>query len=176
MATFDEFIAELEAEAQDEGPQAVAELEAFRLHFSLARQLAEQRRARNLTQKQLAEMAGVDQAEISRIERGQANPTTATLGALTKALGVDVRLVPADHHDERNTTAKPGRTGPSAASAAGRLLASKSAPKAAKRAAASDLAQVKNTKRTGKAAASAAGRTLASPSASKAAKRAAAST
>jgi ribosome-binding protein aMBF1 (putative translation factor) len=95
MATFDDFMAELEAEARAEGPDAVAELEAFRLHFSLARQLAAQRRALHLTQKQLAEMTGIDQAEISRIERGQANPTTATLGALTRALGVDVRLVPA---------------------------------------------------------------------------------
>ncbi len=94
MTTFDEFIAEIEAEA--EGPEAVAELEAFRLHFSLARQLAEQRRARHLTQKQLADMTGIDQAEISRIERGQANPTTATLWTLTHALGVDVRLVPTD--------------------------------------------------------------------------------
>ncbi len=40
-------------------------------------------------------MSGIDQAEISRIERGQANPTAATLGALTGALGVDVQLVPA---------------------------------------------------------------------------------
>ena len=95
MATFDDFIAELEIEARAEGPEAIAELEAFRLHFSLARQLAEQRRARHLTQKQLAEMTGIDQAEISRIERGQANATTATLGTLTRALGVDVRLVPA---------------------------------------------------------------------------------
>lgn len=94
MATFDDFITELEAEARAEGPAAVAELEAFRLHFSLARQLAAQRRALHLTQKQLAEQTGIDQAEISRIERGQANPTTATLGALTRALGVDVRLVP----------------------------------------------------------------------------------
>jgi len=95
MTTFDDFIAELEAEARAGGPAAVAELEAFRLHFSLARQLAAQRRALHLTQKQLAEMTGVDQAEISRIERGQANPTAATLGMLTRALGVDVRLVPA---------------------------------------------------------------------------------
>jgi ribosome-binding protein aMBF1 (putative translation factor) len=94
MATFDEFTAELEAEARAQGPEAVAELEAFRLHFSLARQLAEQRRANHLTQKQLAEITGIDQSEISRIERGQANPTTATLGTLTRALGVDVRLVP----------------------------------------------------------------------------------
>jgi len=94
--SFDTFLQELEAEARAEGPEALAELEAFRLHFSLARQLAEQRRSQHLTQKQLADRSGIDQAEISRIERGQANPTTATLGALTRALGVDVRLVPAD--------------------------------------------------------------------------------
>ena len=46
--------------------------------------------------KRLAARSGIDQAEISRIERGLANPTTATLGTLTRALGVDVRLVPAD--------------------------------------------------------------------------------
>ncbi len=92
--TFDDFMAEVEAEAQAEGPEAVAELEAFRLHFSLARQLAAQRRAQHLTQKQLAERSGIDQAEISRIERGQANPTTATLGALTGALSLDIQLVP----------------------------------------------------------------------------------
>jgi DNA-binding XRE family transcriptional regulator len=93
MTTFDDFIKELEAEAQAEGPEAVAELEAFRLHFSLARQLTQRRRERHLTQKQLADLSGIDQAEISRIERGQANPTTATLGALTRALEVDVELV-----------------------------------------------------------------------------------
>ena len=94
MSTFEDFYKELEAEARAEGPDAVAELEAFRLHFSLARQLAEHRRAQHMTQKQLAERSGIDQAEISRIERGQANPTTATLGALLRALEVDVHLVP----------------------------------------------------------------------------------
>jgi hypothetical protein len=68
-----------------------------------------------------------------------------------------------------------GKTGKGAASAAGRTLSSKTAPKAARRAAASDLAQVGNSKRTGASAASAAGKTLASNSASKAARRAAAS-
>lgn len=94
MTTFDEFHAEMEAEAEAEGPEAVAQLRAFELHFSLARQLGEQRRARHLTQTQLAELTGIDQAEISRIERGHSNPTAATLGALTRALGVDVTLVP----------------------------------------------------------------------------------
>ncbi len=73
----------------------MAELDALRLHFSFAQQLAARRRALHLTQQPLAAMTGIDQAEISRIERGQANPTTATLGTLTRALRVSVRLVPA---------------------------------------------------------------------------------
>ncbi len=84
---------ELEAEARAEGPEAVAELEAFRLRFSLARQLAERRRTQHLTQKQLAERSGIDQAQISRIERGQSTPSITTLGALTRALELDVQLV-----------------------------------------------------------------------------------
>jgi XRE family transcriptional regulator, regulator of sulfur utilization len=91
--SFADFITELEAEAAAEGPEAVAELEAFRLHFSLARQFAALRRERHMTQKQLADLSGINQAEISRIERGQANPTAATLGALTRALAADVQLV-----------------------------------------------------------------------------------
>jgi transcriptional regulator with XRE-family HTH domain len=36
----------------------------------------------------------IDRAEISRIERGEADVTAATLGTLTRPLGVDVSLVP----------------------------------------------------------------------------------
>jgi hypothetical protein len=68
-----------------------------------------------------------------------------------------------------------GQTGRKAASAAGKTLRSGTASKAARRAAASDLAQVGNRKVTSARAASAAGKTLSSPRASKSAKRAAAS-
>jgi ribosome-binding protein aMBF1 (putative translation factor) len=95
MTRFDEFIAELAEEARAEGPDAVAELDAFGLRFSLARQLASRRRALRLSQRELSERTAIERAEISRIERGEADLTTATLGTLTRALGVDVRLVPA---------------------------------------------------------------------------------
>ncbi|MBX8996038.1 helix-turn-helix transcriptional regulator [Corynebacterium testudinoris] len=41
-----------------------------------------------MSQKQLSEISGIQQAEISRIERGRANPTLATLERLTGPLGV----------------------------------------------------------------------------------------
>lgn len=51
------------------------------------------RKARGLRQSDLAELSGVTQADISRIERGQVAPTTQTLLKLTTALGVDIQFV-----------------------------------------------------------------------------------
>jgi DNA-binding XRE family transcriptional regulator len=100
MATkFEDFVREVEDEARAEGPHAVAELEAFRAHFAVAQEVRELRKARHLTQKQLASASGIDQGEISRIERGQSNPTTATLAALLAPLGARVGVVPANERD-----------------------------------------------------------------------------
>jgi DNA-binding XRE family transcriptional regulator len=91
--SFADFISELDAEAHADGPDAITELHALRLRFSLARQLVTRRHERQLTQKQLASLSSISQSAISRIERGQADLSMATLAALTRALEVDVRLV-----------------------------------------------------------------------------------
>jgi len=89
MATkFSDFSKQVEKEARAEGTRVVAELEAFRAHFALASQLAELRKKNRLTQTELAKRSGVPQSEISRIERGHANPTVSTLAALAKPLKV----------------------------------------------------------------------------------------
>jgi DNA-binding XRE family transcriptional regulator len=54
------------------------------------------RKLRKLTQQDLQELSGVNQAEISRIESGQANPTEETLIKLTSALRFQIQLVPAE--------------------------------------------------------------------------------
>lgn len=56
--------------------------------------IAAARKARSLTQPALAELTGIQQAEISRIERGVGNPTTATLQRLVQALGQRLTLAP----------------------------------------------------------------------------------
>ncbi len=89
---FKEFMREVEAEARREGPQAVKELEAFDAHFRLAAELLALRKARGLTQRQLAQKTGVNQSEISRIEGGGANPTVSTVAALAGALGAEYSL------------------------------------------------------------------------------------
>ena len=54
------------------------------------------RNARGLRQSDLAELSGVTQADISRIERGQVAPTTQTLLKLTAALEVEIQFVLAE--------------------------------------------------------------------------------
>jgi DNA-binding XRE family transcriptional regulator len=93
---FKDFLLEIEEEAAAEGPEAVAELEGFRTHYQVARELLALRRMRQLTQHRLAELSGVGQSEISRIESGRANPTVGTLAALAAPLGADLHLVQRD--------------------------------------------------------------------------------
>lgn len=58
--------------------------------------LADVRHERGLTQVELSELTGIQQAEISRIERGVGNPTTTTLLRLSGALGRRLELVSLD--------------------------------------------------------------------------------
>ncbi len=55
--------------------------------------VARARKASGLTQVQLAQAASVQQAEVSRIERGHANPTVSTLARIAQATGSRLELV-----------------------------------------------------------------------------------
>ncbi len=92
---FSDFMRELEEETRREGPAAVAEAADMEAQFKLAAELILLRRMRGLTQRQVSARSGIQQSEISRIEGGRANPTAATLAALARALGGELRLVPA---------------------------------------------------------------------------------
>jgi ribosome-binding protein aMBF1 (putative translation factor) len=65
----------------------------FERAYDLAMQIAQLRERRGLTQSDLAAATGIDQADVSRIERGSANPTERTLGRIAEALGAELRLV-----------------------------------------------------------------------------------
>ena len=92
MTTFDETYAMVVAEAEAEGPEAVAELRLLEDRYRLASDLIGRRRALHMTQQQLAAASGIRQSEISRIEGGNGNPTLKTIGALARALGTELRL------------------------------------------------------------------------------------
>jgi transcriptional regulator with XRE-family HTH domain len=80
--------------------------EAF--YAAIARQVAEQRSARNLSQRELAEICGTTQSAIARFEAGTRPPRLDTLLRMAAALdcALDVTLRP-------RTTPTPRKAGPS---------------------------------------------------------------
>ncbi len=81
----------------DRGANSAAEMEAharvLARAYDIALQVIDLRRERGLTQKQLAERCGIDQGDISRIERGSTSPTARTLQRIADVLDADLRLV-----------------------------------------------------------------------------------
>lgn len=57
------------------------------LHKASAQAVSAARAEAGISQKELAERTGIDQSDISKIERGVANPSIATLDRIAKALG-----------------------------------------------------------------------------------------
>jgi DNA-binding XRE family transcriptional regulator len=89
MSDFDQLIHDIEQEAIAEGPEAVAALRSLDSQLHIAGQLLALRHRRGLTQRRLSELSGIQQADISRIERGETQPTTVTARRLADALGAD---------------------------------------------------------------------------------------
>jgi ribosome-binding protein aMBF1 (putative translation factor) len=71
-----------------------AQSRVFEGAYAVAMQVVELREKHGLTQIQLAERTGIDQGDISRIERGSAMPNEKTLIRIADALGADLMLVP----------------------------------------------------------------------------------
>jgi DNA-binding XRE family transcriptional regulator len=67
--------------------------EVFAGSYDLAVQFIELRERRGMTQAELAAATGLHQADISRIERGAANPTERTLLRIADALDAELRLI-----------------------------------------------------------------------------------
>lgn len=74
-------------------PEAKAHRQVFEQIYEIAVQIIELRERHGLTQVELAERCGIDQGDISRIERGSTSPTARTLQRIAEALDADVRLV-----------------------------------------------------------------------------------
>jgi DNA-binding XRE family transcriptional regulator len=71
-----------------------ARLDSAMRRFELAGQLLSLRVSVGMTQKQVAERAGLSQADVSRYERGVGNPTHVTIEALARALNAHIEVVP----------------------------------------------------------------------------------
>ena len=78
------------AKLDDEGK---AQSAVFEQAYEIAMQVVALRERHGLTQAELAERCGMDQADVSRIERGSTSPTARTLQRIADALHADLKLV-----------------------------------------------------------------------------------
>jgi DNA-binding XRE family transcriptional regulator len=87
MKTLQDFLTE---EMQD--PEFRAVYEALEPEFTIVQALIDARKQNGMTQQQLAERSGIAQSDISKIERGDANPSLRTLKRLAAGMGTRLKL------------------------------------------------------------------------------------
>ena len=66
--------------------------DALQPELTIAQAMIDARKESGLTQKQLSERTGIAQADISKLERGNANPSLRTLQRLAAGMGMNVRI------------------------------------------------------------------------------------
>lgn len=69
-----------------------AEYDALEPEFQIIRAMLDARIEQNLSQKQLAERTGIDRADISRLENGNANPSLKLLKRVADGLGKKLKI------------------------------------------------------------------------------------
>ncbi len=85
-------------------PNVASHYEAMKPEFEAARALIKIRRQLNLTQRELAEKAGIKQPQLARIESGKQSPRLETIAAIAESVGysVEIRLVPMDRENDND--------------------------------------------------------------------------
>ena len=87
MSTFNEY-----AKQQLKDPEFKKEYDALAPEFSIIQAIIDARRSSGLTQKQLAERSGIAQADISKLENGNGNPSLRTLQRPAAGMGMRIRI------------------------------------------------------------------------------------
>lgn len=70
----------------------IEQKEINNINAKIAIMISKARNEKNITQKELAEITKIHQAEISKIERGIGNPSIKTLERIAKGLGLNLEL------------------------------------------------------------------------------------
>lgn len=87
MSKFDDFLKE-----QLKDSEFRKEWDALQPERAVIQAMIDARRKTGLTQKQLSEKTGIAQADISKLERGNANPSIKTLQRLAAGMGMKVKI------------------------------------------------------------------------------------
>ena len=87
MSEFREYINE-----QLKDPAFKVEYDALEDEFVIIQAIIDARKKSGLTQKELSERTGIAQADISKLENGNANPSLRTLKRLAAGMGMKIKL------------------------------------------------------------------------------------
>ena len=77
---------------QMENPAFAKEYEAIQPEMDVIKAIVEARTSQNLTQKELAERTGINQADISKLENGTRNPSVNLLKRLAEGMGMTLKI------------------------------------------------------------------------------------
>lgn len=77
---------------QLQNPKIKAAYDALEVEDTIIRAMIEGRIQSDLTQKELSERTGIAQSDISKLERGNANPSLRTLRRLAAGMGMKLKL------------------------------------------------------------------------------------
>ena len=69
-----------------------AEWDALEPEYQIINAIVSARKSNGFTQKELAARTGITQADISRLENGEANPSLKTIKRLAAALGKKLQI------------------------------------------------------------------------------------
>ena len=87
MRTFDDMLSN---QLKDENFRK--EYEAIQPEMDVIRAVVDARTSQNLTQKELAERTGINQADISKLENGTRNPSVNLLKRLADGMGMALKI------------------------------------------------------------------------------------
>ena len=87
MRTFDDMLSK---QLQDEVFKK--EYDAIQPEMDVIRAIVDARTSQNMTQKELAERTGINQADISKLENGTRNPSVNLLKRLADGMGMALKI------------------------------------------------------------------------------------
>ena len=77
---------------QMKNPEFVKEYDAIQPEMDVIRAIVDARTWQNITQKELAERTGINQADISKLENGTRNPSINLLKRLAEGMGMVLKI------------------------------------------------------------------------------------
>ena len=87
MSDFNNFLSN-----QLQNPEFKKEYYALDPEFSIIQAMIDARKEAGLTQKELSEKTGIAQGDISKLEKGNGNPSLKTLKRLAEGMGMVLKI------------------------------------------------------------------------------------